>query len=206
MKRLLLVGAGGHGRVVADLAELLGWDSIAFLDDGWPERTANRAWPIIGKVADLARLGAGYDATLVTIGVNAARLALHRKVRELSFAIPALVHPSAVVSRHATMGRAAVVLANVAVNAFAAVGEAVILNTACTVDHDCKVGDGVHISPGAHLAGTVTVGDRSWIGIGAAIRQGITIGSDVMIGAGSVVVADVADGVVAMGVPARPRN
>ena len=206
MKRLLLVGASGHGRVVADLAELLGWDSIAFVDDRWPEITFNRQWPVIGTIKDLARLRGEYETAFVSIGANKARLALHRKITELSFTVPMLVHPSAVVSRYAGLGRGAVALANVVVSSFAVVGEAVVLNTACTVDHDCVLGDGIHISPGAHLAGNVIVGDCSWVGIGASVREGTVIGSDSMIGAGSAVVSDIRAGATAIGVPARPRN
>lgn len=205
MKALLLVGAGGHGRVVADLAETLGWQTIAFLDDNWPERAENRRWPIVGKVDDLARVSPEYSGVAISVGINDRRLSLHRRLVQLSLAVPTLIHPSAVVSRHATLGRGSVVLANAVINAFAKIGEAVILNTASTIDHDCIVSDGVHVAPGAHLSGGVTVGEGSWIGVGASVRENLTIGTDTVIGTGSAVVKDIGDGIVAMGVPARPR-
>lgn len=206
MSRLLLAGAGGHGRVVADLAELLGYETIAFVDDRWPEITRNHRWPVIGAVGDLARLRADYDEGLAAIGSNQARLAVDQALAELSFMRPVLIHPRAIVSRYARLGSGSVVFANVVVNAFAAIGEAAILNTACTVDHDCRLGDGVHVSPGAHLGGQVEVGDCSWIGIGASVRECVRIGSRSVIGAGSAVVSDIPSGVVAVGVPARARS
>ena len=86
------------------------------------------------------------------------------------------------------------------------IGIGAIINTDATVDHDCVLGSAVHVSPGAHLAGGVCVGDRSWVGIGSAVRQLARIGSDVMVGAGAAVVADIPDGCVVTGVPARPRR
>ncbi|SDB36837.1 acetyltransferase [Bauldia litoralis] len=206
MTTLLLVGASGHGRVLADLGETLGFVGIAFVDDRWPEVTDNNGWPVIGATRDVVRLSGQYDAVVVSIGANEPRLALHRRLMEQGVAASTLVHPSAVISSRAEIGVGSVVLANVVVGAFATVGEAAILNTACTVDHDCRLADGVHISPGVHLAGQVHVGERTWIGIGTSVREGAVIGKGVVIGAGAAVVSDIADSVIATGVPARPRQ
>ena len=206
MSALLLVGAGGQGRVVADIAEVLGYDSVAFADDQWPGLAANRDWPVVGAFGDLARLRQRYNAALVSVGNNRARLSLHRKLAELAFDIPTLIHPSAVVSPYARIGRGSVAAMNAVVGAFAIVGEAVILNTACTIDHDCAIADAAHISPGANLAGGVKVGTCSWIGIGASVRELVAIGDNVTIGGGSAVVSDIEDGVTAFGVPARPQS
>jgi sugar O-acyltransferase (sialic acid O-acetyltransferase NeuD family) len=205
VRRLLLVGAGGHGRVVADLAECLGFETIDFADEQWPEISRNGAWPVVGSIDDVAGLAGQYDAAIATSGKNAARLGIHRRLKDLAAAPPVLIHPSAVVSRHARLGSGSVVLANAVVNAFATIGEAAILNTACTVDHDCRLGDGVHVSPGAHLAGQVEVGDCAWIGIGASIRQRVRIGSETVVGAGSTVVSDIDAGATVFGSPARAR-
>jgi sugar O-acyltransferase (sialic acid O-acetyltransferase NeuD family) len=203
--RLLLLGGGGHGRVVADMAELLGWTGIAFLDDRWPDLQSTGDWPVLGVISDAARFGETHPAAIVTVGDGATRQRLSGVLRGLGFTLPTLVHPSAVISPRATLGQGVVVMANVVVNSYARVGDDVILNTACTIDHDCRLSDSVHVSPGANLSGDVTVGERSWIGAGAAVREGIRIGFDVVVGAGAAVVSNLPDGVFATGVPARAR-
>jgi sugar O-acyltransferase (sialic acid O-acetyltransferase NeuD family) len=203
---LLLLGAGGHGRVVADIADANGWVGIAFLDDRWPALSQNLAWPVLGAFGNLAARAIERRAILVTIGGNRSRLQTHRDLRERAYFVPTLIHPSAVVSPHATIGAGCVVMANAVINAGARIGDAVIVNTSATIDHDCRLADGVHVSPGAHLAGGVDIGEASWVGIGSAIREGIVIGSDVIIGAGAAVIADIEDGLMAAGVPAIVRN
>ncbi len=200
MGGLLLAGAGGHGRVVAGIAEEIGYSDIAFADARYPDLETNGAWPVI--TGDIRQ---GSDREIfVSIGSNVRRadtdILLSRP------AMPVLAHPASIVSRHAEIGPGTVLMAGSVVNGFATLGRCCIVNTNCSVDHDCAFGDYVHISPGAHLAGNVRVGDRSWIGLGASVREGITIGSDVMIGAGAAVVSDVADGQTVVGVPARSRT
>ncbi|WP_336802185.1 acetyltransferase [Kaistia sp. MMO-174] len=203
--RLLLLGAGGHGRVVADIAEASGWQDVSFLDDRWPQLAQNLAWSVIGKV-DEGIESLGGAAAFVTIGDNRSRLRLLRRLMATGATIPVLVHPSAVVSRHAVLGAGSVVMPNAVVNAGAVIGDGVIVNTGATIDHDCRLADGVHVSPGAHLAGGVSVGEASWVGIGAAVRESIRIGAGVMIGAGAAVVSDIPDLQIATGVPARGRS
>lgn len=203
---LLLLGAGGHGRVVAEIAEALGWNDIAFLDRLWPELRINLIWPVIGTVDDLNSPTEARKTAIATIGSNRPRLELHRRLIENGFAVPHFVHPSATISRYAVIGRGTVVMPGAVVNAGARIGEAVIVNTGASIDHDCRIGDGVHISPGACLAGQVAVGERSWIGIGAVVRESVTVGRDVMIGAGAAVVMDIGDSQTATGVPARTRT
>ena len=204
--RLLILGAGGHGMVVADIARTMGFNEICFLDDRWPELSHVLKWPVVGKFKDLTRILQRADQVFAAIGDNAARLALHRDLATQGLNIPVLKHPTSVVSEEAQIGPGSVAMALVAVNASAVVGEAVILNTGCSVDHDNFIDDGVHISPGAHLAGGVRVGSCSWVGIGSSIREGITIGPDCMIGAGSVVIRDVPPASRIVGNPARPME
>lgn len=201
--RLIVLGAGGHGMVVADIARAMDFNEIWFLDDRWPEISRVLKWPVVGKFEDLARVMQSTDQVFAAIGDNAARLALHRNLAIQGLRIPVLKHPSSAVSEDAQIGPGSVVMALVAISASAVVGEAAILNTGCSVDHDNFIEDGVHISPGAHLAGGVRVGSCSWIGIGSSIREGITIGPDCMIGAGSVVVRDVPPASKIAGNPAR---
>lgn len=203
MKRLAVLGASGHGKVVADTALCCGWDQVDFYDDAWPGRTYNGDWCVVGDSAALhARVG-HYEGVIVAIGNNAVRQAKLEALGGLGARLVSLIHPMACVSRYAIIGVGSVVFAGVVVNADARVGSGAILNTGCSVDHDCVLGSAVHVSPGARLAGAVRVGDRSWVGIGACVRQMISLGSDVVVGAGAAVVSDVSDGLCVMGVPAK---
>lgn len=203
MNRLAILGASGHGKVVADTAELCGWQVIDFFDDAWPQTVRNGAWNVVGDTALLKSRLHTYDGVVVAIGNNRIR---HRKLLELAEAgapLCTLVHPAATVSCYAFVESGAVIFAGAVVNADARIGLGAILNTGCSVDHDCVLGAGVHVSPGARLAGGVRVGDLSWIGIGASVRQLVQIGGQVTVGAGAVVVSDVADQLTVTGVPAK---
>lgn len=199
---LAILGAGGHGRVVADCAELLGYQKIVFFDDN-PDATRPVPWEVVGTGADLLTSVANYGAFIVGIGINRTRLERQRVLLIAGGRVATLIHPAATVSRHATVGAGSIIFAGAVVNVGAVVGQAAILNTGCGVDHDARLGDGIHISPGAYLGGGVSVGEASWIGLGAAVREGISIGEDVTVGAGAVVVRDVGDGLTVVGNPAR---
>lgn len=203
MKRLAILGASGHGKVVADTAECCGWHTVDFFDDRWPGLADNGPWPVVGdSAALLARLG-DYGGVLVAIGNNGTR---HDKLRWLQAhgaTLARVVHPAAYLSRHAELGAGSVVFAGAVVNAGARIGTGAIINTGASVDHDCSLGEAVHISPGARLAGGVEVGDRAWVGIGACVRQLVRIGAGAVVGAGAAVIADVAPGTTVAGVPAR---
>ncbi|MBF8795129.1 acetyltransferase [Pseudomonas monteilii] len=203
MKRLAILGASGHGKVVADTAETCGWTEIMFFDDTWPSRTSNGVWDVVGTSQDLLAKAQEFDGVLVAIGNNTIRQSKLAALVQTGAALATLIHPAAYVSRHATIGAGSVVFAGAVLNTGATVGLGGILNTGCSVDHDCFLADSVHISPGARLAGGVTVGQCSWIGIGACVKQMIKIGADAVVGAGAAVVSDVDEGVTVVGVPAR---
>lgn len=203
MTSLAILGASGHGKVVADTAEACGWTSVTFFDDAWPSRSANGSWPIVGDSAELFRRLKEYAGVIVAIGNNAVRDTKLLELQARHAPLISLIHPHAFFSHHARLGAGSVVFAGAVVNAGALIGRGAIINTGSSVDHDCLLGDAVHLSPGARLAGGVEVGDRSWIGIGATVRQLIRIGSYVTVGASSAVVRDVPDGIVVVGVPAR---
>lgn len=207
MSSLLVVGAGGHGKVVADAAMLMKcWDSIAFADDDRGLRPAPFGLPVVGAVSECERIGKRFDAVAIGIGDNEIRASLFERLRANGLEMPVIVHPAACISPFSSVGAGTVVFAQAVINPGAVLGNACVLNTAATVDHDCQIADAVHISPGAHLAGNVSVGDRAWIGIGACVRQGLTIGARAMVGAGSVVVANVPAAATVYGVPAKVRR
>ena len=205
MSALLVIGAGGHGRVVADAAMTMGvWSTISFVDDR--TNTANLlGLELVGRTSDLERLTRTHHAAVVALGDVRARLQRLEACAQFGYDLPAIVHRSAVVSRFASIGAGSVVCAQAVVNPGAALGRACIVNTGATVDHDCTLEDGVHVCPGAHVAGDVRVGARTWIGIGSCVRQGVRIGADVMVGAGAAVVCDIVDNLTVVGVPARAR-
>lgn len=202
MRRLAILGASGHGKVLAEIGELF-FDEVVFYDDAWPSRQSNGLWPIVGDSAALVEQLGSVAGVIVGIGNNEIRQNKQRDLAGVGAPIVSLIHPQAVVSPRCSIAKGSVVMAGAIVNVDARIGEGAILNTGCSVDHDSLLGDFVHISPGARLAGGVSVGSLSWIGIGACIRQLIQVGSRAVIGAGAVVVKPVADGVTAVGVPAR---
>ncbi|MEW5823158.1 MAG: acetyltransferase [Pseudomonadota bacterium] len=205
MKRLAILGASGHGKVVADAAECCGWSSIVFFDDAWPNRAVNGAWSVQGTTEVLMSKLDEFDGVVVGIGNNHIRHAKLQALQAAGAPVVSIIHPAATVSRHARIGSGSVVFAGAVVNVDASIGAGSILNTGCSIDHDCVLDEAVHISPGARLAGGVHVGEQSWVGIGASVRQLIHIGARVMVAAGAVVVADVPDTQTVMGVPARVR-
>jgi sugar O-acyltransferase (sialic acid O-acetyltransferase NeuD family) len=189
MNRLIIIGAGGHGRVVADAASV----PAVFLD----EDTSQEG--VIGKPNELSAVTSNDDGVVVAIGDNSMRLQMLGGIKQAT----TIVHESSVVGNTVTLGVGTVVFAGAIINAYATLGIGCIVNTGATVDHDCQLADGVHISPGANLGGNVTVGKCSWIGIGACVKNGVTIGKNVVVGAGAAVVQDVPDNVTVVGVPAK---
>ncbi|MCH7535448.1 MAG: acetyltransferase [Bacteroidetes bacterium] len=205
MSRLILIGAGGHGKVVADIAHAMQkWESIEFLDDKFPELALVASWQVTGKLNEYNNLDSNGINFGVTIGENKLRFKLIQSLLESGLELPSLVHPTAFVNDSIELGDGTVIMAQAAINIDSCVETGCVINTGATVDHDCMLANGVHLSPGVLLAGEVKIGERSWIGIGATVNRGITIGNDVMIGAGAVVINDIEDGLTVVGNPAKP--
>jgi sugar O-acyltransferase (sialic acid O-acetyltransferase NeuD family) len=200
MYDIYVIGAGGHGVVVSEIASLAGYRVVGFIDDD-PSLRGRRIlqWEVLGA------LDAIPDGATVALGIgsNQVRERLLKEAEMHSWKLPVLIHPSAVVSPSANIGDGTVVMALSAVNARTSTGKVCILNTSCSVDHDCVLGTSVHICPGVSLAGGIRIGDRSIIGIGSCVRQLIEVGEDCTIGAGSVVVSDIPQKTTAFGNPAR---
>ncbi len=204
MSSLLILGAGGHGKVVADTATATGqWKKVALLDDRHPSLKAVLGWPVLGRMEDAKKFLPEYDSFCVAIGNNNLRTKLLQLYLDQGFSAPSLVHPTAYISPSASLGPGCVVFAQGVVNPGTQVGGGSIINTGASVDHDCTLGVGVHLCPGVRLAGEVSVGQQTTLGTGAAVIPQINIGSHVMVGAGSVVVTDIPDHSTAAGVPAK---
>ena len=204
-RAILVLGAGGHGKAVLDL--LLahpGWRPAAVLDAA-PRAAALLGVPLRGDETLLPALAReGIAAAHPAIGDNAQRLAAAARLAAGGFALPALIHPAALIGHGARIGEGAVVMARAVIGAEAEIGRLVLVNTGAIVEHDCVLGDGAHVGPGAVLAGGVRVGEHALVGAGAVIRPGVTVGAGAVVAAGAAVVADVAPGAGVGGVPARP--
>lgn len=204
MPGLLIIGAGGHGKVVADTAYESGfWEKISFLDDRYPEVKSQVIWPVVGRIENISLFMTEYSDVFVAIGNNLLRFQLVQRFIEMGFFLPTIVHPTAFVSRFTKVGAGTIIFAQAAVNAGAQIGMGSIVNTGVTVDHDCLVGDGAHISPGVHLAGGVKVGNYSWIGTGSSILPQICIGRNVVVGAGAAIIENIPNDVTVVGVPGK---
>ena len=200
MSRLIIIGASGHGRVVADIARLNGYDEIVFLDNDSALRECG-GYPVLGPDA----LAGGLEGELfIAIGEAATRKRLMD--REEGRRFPILIHPGAIVARDVDIGEGTVLMAGAVVNPSARLGRGVIVNTAASIDHDCDVGDFCHVSVGAHLCGMVNVGEATWIGAGAIVKNNIDICGGCMIGAGAVVIDNIEEVGTYIGVPARKRH
>lgn len=195
--KLIIVGASGHGKVVADLAVKSGREIEGFLDDA-PSGEHHFGYPVLGACQD--RRG-GSCEYIIAIGNNEIRRQLAGRYKNWRYT--SLIHPAAVLGTGIQIGRGTVVMAGAILNADAHIGCHCIINTGAIIEHECEIGDYTHVSPGAVLAGSVKVGELCHIGAGATIRNNITICDCVTVGAGAVVVKDITEPGTYIGVPAK---
>jgi sugar O-acyltransferase (sialic acid O-acetyltransferase NeuD family) len=204
----LVIGAGGHAKVVLDILRSVTPPVECALLDSDTSRwgTDMMGVPILGGddlVSELAQQGVR-RFTVAMAGNIRLRARIFDRVRELGLEPYDVIHPAAVRSAWATLGSGIQMFAGSIVNPGALIGVNVILNTGIIVEHDCRLGDHVHIAVGARLCGGVQIGSQAFIGAGSVVREGITVGEGALVGAGSVVIRDVAPGAVVAGCPARP--
>lgn len=199
--RLAILGASGHGKVVAEIAELRGYEVI-FFDDSFPDKKKLEHWIINGNTNQLISRSNEFNAAAVAIGNNAIRA---QKLGQLKahFPLPTLAHPASSISLYAEVAEACVIMAGAVVNPFATIGFGAIINTNSVIEHDCSIGEYVHVCPQTSLAGGVVLKDLVWLGLGSCVIQQITIGTKTTIGAGSVVTHNIPAGNIAYGSPAK---
>jgi UDP-N-acetylbacillosamine N-acetyltransferase len=204
--RLFVYGAGGHGKVVADILIANKDPNFAgFVDDGVGLRgTSVLGFPIYGDRHWLEREVKKAPVT-VALGIadNSVRQVLAAKCLAWGAELATLVHPAASVSGSARLGPGTVVMAHAVINPNAKIGSGSIVNTSAVIEHDVELGDFVHVAPNAVLGGASRLGNLSHLGMGAVVIQCISIGEHTVIGAGAVVVRDIPENVIAFGVPAR---
>jgi sugar O-acyltransferase (sialic acid O-acetyltransferase NeuD family) len=204
MSKLLILGAGGHGKVVAEIALMMKqWDQIVFLDDDGSLKEAIGI-PVIGKIREYELFKDDYKYAFVAIGNNHFRIELINKLIDAGFKIPILIHPSSIISTTVKLDLGTAIMGGTVINTSVEVGKGCIVNTSSSIDHDCSIKEGVHISPGVNIGGTVEIGKMAWIGIGSNIINNINIGRNAIVGAGSVVIKDLPDNCTAVGIPAKP--
>lgn len=197
MRKLAIIGASGHGKVVADIARKNGYSEIVFLDDDESIHECG-GYPVIGKSSEAGTIDA--DA-IIGIGNAGVRKQIQESIPDEK--LVTLIHPDAVVAEDVVIGKGTVVMAGAVINPGVRIGKGCIINTCSSVDHDCIVDDFVHVAVGSHLCGTVNVGAGTWIGAGVTVNNNVFICPDCMIGAGAVIVNDIWECGTYVGVPAR---
>jgi sugar O-acyltransferase (sialic acid O-acetyltransferase NeuD family) len=203
---IIIYGAGGHGKVVADVLERQAkYMLLGFVDDNpefWGKELSG--YKVFGGIDSFTEQGLARYPFIVGVGDNQARRDLVARLNPLGCRFGRAVHPSAQIARDVQLAPGVMVMANAVINPGSSIGSHTIVNTGAMVDHDCLIGDFAHISPAAALAGNVVVEEGAHIGMGGLILPGVRVGAYSVIGAGAVVVDDIPERVVAMGVPAKP--
>lgn len=196
MNRLFILGASGHGKVVADIAVRNGYEDIVFLDDDTAIKECS-GFPVIGTIQDASSL---IGDKVIAIGNASIRERIQNDIETIS-----LIHPNAVIGRNVKIGRGTVIMAGAIINSDTVIGDGCIINTASSVDHDCIVEDFVHIAVGSHICGAVKIGKSTWVGAGSTICNNTSVCSNCTIGAGAVVIKNIVEAGTYLGVPAKKR-
>lgn len=194
MNRLIIIGASGHGKVIADIAVKNGYEDIVFLDDDENIKEC-AGFLVVGKTDEAHYMDGD---KIVAIGNAQIRERIQNSIKTVT-----LIHPNASISRRVAIGEGTVVMAGAVINSDVKIGKGCIVNTGASIDHDCVIKDYAHISVGAHVAGTCVIGEKTWIGAGATVSNNIEITANCMIGVGAVVVKDIEEKGTWVGSPAR---
>lgn len=200
-KDVIIIGAGGHAKVIADIIYKSGDNLIGFLDDNLANKGKEiyLGKKVIGTTKDIEIYNKNYF--IIGIGNNSIRKKINN---ENNLKLYSAIHPSAIIAEDVKIGTGSVIMAGVVINPGTVIGKNCIINTCSSLDHDNLLEDYVHISPGAHLAGTVTIKEGTWICTGAIVKNNITIGKNNIIGAGGVVIKDIIEeNTTYVGVPAK---
>ena len=200
-KKLIIIGASGHGKVVADIASKMNkYYEIEFLDDNQAMKSCI-GFPVVGTSRDFLKYLQQADF-FVAIGNTKIRKKIMEQITEHGASIATLIHPMASISNYVSIGEGSVIMSGAVINPDPTIGKGCIVNTGATVDHDCRIGDYVHVAVGAHVCGTVTIGNSTWIGAGATVKNNISICDEWTVGISAAVVKDIVHPGTYIGVPA----
>ncbi len=206
-KKIVLIGGGGHCKVVISILKKLDNFEIEGIVDNYKAGSLISGIKIIGTDNDLKDIHkSGINYALITVGSvrdNIKRYRLFNMAREIGYKFPSIISPEAIVDEIVRIDEGTVIMPGSIINIDSSIGKNCIINTGAIIEHDCKIGNHCHIAPGVHISGAVNISELSFIGIGATIIQGIKIGKNVTVGAGSVVIKDIPDNVIALGNPAK---
>lgn len=201
-KKLLIIGASGHGKVIADIAiKVNKWHSIAFLDDDDSIKTC-MGLEVVGKTADALKYKNETDF-FVAIGNNVTREKIQNWMTDEGLSVISLIHPGAIIGIDVEVGIGTVVMAGVVINSSSRIGKGCIINTSSSLDHDNVLEDFVHVSPGVKTAGNVRIGKGTWLGIGSIISNNVIVCSSCKLGAGAIVLKEITEPGTYVGVPAK---
>lgn len=207
--RVLIIGAGGHSKVLIDILHLRKIEIIGILDKN-AQLVGNSVLgvPIIGGDEIIEKYATDQILLVNAIGsvsLPESRFKIFSHFKQLGFRFSQVIHPSAIIASDVCFGEGAQIMAGTVIQSGSKIGDNAIINTSVSIDHDCTIGPHTHIAPGVIFSGNVTVGEKSHIGVGATVIQGIKIGNKVVVGAGALVLKNIADQSVAVGVPAKKR-
>lgn len=204
-QRVVIVGAGFQGRIVAEILELRGVRAIGFADDT-PSLlgTTLLGVPVLGPLDDLGRFE--HDAIIVAVGDNRYRRLLTERFTAAGETLATAIHPFSFVSPHAFIGEGTMISAGALVLPGARIGRGVLLNTKSSVDHDSVIADYAHVGAGATVGAKVSLGEETFVAMGATVISDLAVGARSIVGAGAVVIRNVPDDVTVIGVPARVRS
>lgn len=202
-KKVIIIGAGGHARVIEDIILKTGDSIVGFLDDNVTGKLDGI--PILGKIKEANDIYEKYPASkfIIAIGNNNIRKEISQK-----YLLPyyTAIHPNSIIANNVRIKEGSVIMAGSCINPYVTIGTHVIINTGAIVEHNCEIADFVHISPRGVLGGTVYVGEATHIGIGAVVKNNIKIEKDIIVGAGAVVVKDIQESGTYIGVPAQKKK
>jgi sugar O-acyltransferase (sialic acid O-acetyltransferase NeuD family) len=202
-KRLVIIGAGGHGKVVVDTAlSIAAYNEVVFVDARFPELSEHFGFPVVGDDSAIESLVDEDTDFVVAIGNDAIRAGKYTLLKANGARMPSYVHPSAILSSTVTIGAGTVVFPRAVINASAVIGDNVIINTGAIVEHDCVVASHSHVGPGVILTGGCVVGEKTMLGAGCIVCPGVEIADGARVGAGAVVTGAVAANTLVVGVPA----
>lgn len=201
MIKIVVIGGGGHAKVVIDIIKESGYEAseIEVLDDNLDVGSKILSCKVAGKVKDVLKYNKD-TKFVIAIGNNKVREEISKKYK-LDYST--FIHPSAVIGEDVTVGKGSVIMGGSVINSGSRIGKHNIINTSVSVDHDSNIDDFVHLSPGVHMGGSVNIGKGSWLGVGTSVKNNITIGEDITIGVGSVVVKDINEKGVYVGNPLK---